>query len=75
MSVLAQLQQDINEAVDSYAIDMSETSKGGGGGSRLYPAGYAMARLVQYVEFGMQPQEYQGAAKAPALDLDRKSVV
>lgn len=68
MSVLAQLQQDINDAVDSYAVDMSETSKGGGG-SRLYPAGYAMARLVQYVEFGMQPQEYQGAAKAPALEF------
>ena len=68
MSILAQLKQDIEDAVDSYAVDMSETGKGGGG-QRLYPAGYAMARLVQYIEFGMQPQEYQGTAKAPALEF------
>lgn len=68
MSILAQLRQDIEDAVDSYAVDMSETSKGGGG-QRLYPAGYAMARLVHYIEFGMQPQEYQGTAKAPALEF------
>lgn len=57
-----------NAAADEAAIDMSEVSKGGGGG-RLLPAGYAFGRLVRYVEFGMQPQEYQGQAKQPALEF------
>lgn len=55
-----------NAAAEEAAIDMSEVSKGGG---RLYPEGYAMARFVRYVEFGMQPQEFNGKAKAPALEF------
>lgn len=64
---LAALQAMADTVADSY-VDMSEVSKGGGGG-RLLPAGYAMARLVRYIEFGMQPQEYQGTAKDPALEF------
>lgn len=48
--------------------DMNEATKGGGGG-RLLPAGYAFGRLVEYVEFGMQPQEFNGQAKQPALEV------
>src|SRR5213075_730646 len=31
--------------------------------------GYAMARLVTYIELGQHPQEYQGKAKAPAREI------
>lgn len=53
-------------AVES-GIDMNEATKGGGG--RLLPEGYAFGRLVEYIEFGMQPQEFNGQAKQPALEF------
>lgn len=53
----------IEAAIQTQDVDMTETGTGGGG---LMPAGFAMARLVTYIEFGSQPQEYQGKAKAPA---------
>lgn len=34
----------------------------------LPPAGPTPARFIGYVEIGKQPQEYQGTAKAPALE-------
>lgn len=49
-------------------IDMNEAVKGGSGG-RLLPEGYAFGRLVEYIEFGMQPQEFGGKAKDPALEF------
>lgn len=49
-------------------IDMNEAVKGGGGG-RLLPEGYAFAQLVEYIEFGNHPQEYQGKAKEPAMEI------
>lgn len=52
----AQTGPDMNEAVV-------------GGSARVLPLGTAMARLVGYVELGMQPQEYNGAAKAPAMEF------
>lgn len=48
--------------------NMTEAVKGGGGG-RLLPEGYAFGRLVEYVEFGNQPQEFEGKAKDPALEF------
>jgi hypothetical protein len=63
MSILSQLNSLIDDVIETQSVDLTETGTGGGG---LMPAGFAMARLVTYVEFGSQPQEYQGKAKAPA---------
>ncbi len=41
----------------------------GGGGARLLEPGYSLARLVGYVEYGNQPQEFQGKAQDPALEF------
>lgn len=48
--------------------DMNIAVKGGGG-ARLLPEGYAYCRLVEYIEFGMQPQEFNGKAKDPAMEF------
>lgn len=56
----------IDEAIELQTVDLTETGTGGGG---LMPEGYAMARMVTYVELGQQPQEYQGKAKAPADEI------
>jgi hypothetical protein len=65
---LKKYQALIQEAVDQEAIDMSDTSTGGGG-ARLYERGYAFARLVEYIEFGHHPDEYEGKVKAPAMNF------
>lgn len=57
-----------NEAAEASGIDMNEAQKGGGG-SRLLPEGYAFGRIVEYVEYGKQPQEFAGQAKDPALEF------
>lgn len=48
--------------------DMNEAVKGGGGG-KLLPEGFCIGTLVEYVEFGQQPQEFNGVAKDPALEF------
>lgn len=53
----------IEDAIELQSVDLTETGTGGGG---IMPEGYAMARMVTYVELGQQPQEYNGKAKAPA---------
>lgn len=67
-AVLAALQAQANAAVEESGIDLNEAVKGGGGG-RLLPAGYAFGRIVEYIEFGNQPQEFHGKAKDPALEF------
>lgn len=63
MSVLNTLQTLVAEAVESGLMkDMTEATKG----ARLLPEGYAFGRLVEYIELGAQPQEFNGVAKAPA---------
>lgn len=57
----------INDAVAVQTVDMTEESTGGGGG--IMPEGFAMARMVTYIELGMQPQEFGGQAKAPAPEI------
>lgn len=57
-----------NAAAEQAETDMSEASTGGGFG-RLYPEGYAFARLVEYVETGMHPDEFEGKVKPPALNF------
>ena len=44
--------------------DMTQATKGGGG--RLYPEGYAFARLVEYIELGSHVVTFKGEAKDPA---------
>jgi len=66
---LAALQALAAQDVAESGIDLNEAVKGGGGG-RLLPEGYAFGRLVEYIEFGNQPQEFQGQAKDPALEFD-----
>ena len=65
---LAALQALAAQDVAESGIDLNEAVNGGGGG-RLLPAGYAFGRLVEYIEFGNQPQEFQGQAKDPALEF------
>lgn len=49
------------------SVDMNEAVSGGGG--RLIPAGAYVGRLCEYIDLGMQPQEYQGKAKDPAPNI------
>jgi hypothetical protein len=50
------------------SINMTEVVNSGGP-ARLLPQGYAFATLVEYTEFGLQPQEFQGKAKEPAMEV------
>lgn len=63
-AVLQQLQQLAAQQA-AVAPDMNEAQKGGGG-SKLLPVCYAMGRIVEYIDLGTQPQEFQGKAKEPA---------
>lgn len=67
MSDLNILNSLIEDAIAVQDVNMLETSTGGGAG--VMPAGYAMARMVSYIEFGKQPQEFGGKAKAPADEI------
>lgn len=62
MSTLQEMQAAIALAAQT-GPDMNVATKGGGG--RLLPAGYAFGRMISYVEFGNQPQEFKGQAKDP----------
>lgn len=63
MSKLQEMQAAI-AAMSETAKDMTEVTTGGGGG-RLLPQGYAFGRLVEVIELGKQPQEFNGKAKDP----------
>lgn len=64
---IAQMKAMADQAAAT-GVDMTVATKGGGG-ARLLPAGYAYARLVEYIELGMQPQEFNGKAKAPMMEV------
>lgn len=61
MSIVNALLQQANEVAE-LSQDMTVATTGGGGG-RLYPEGYAFARLVEVVEVGSHRIEYQGKLK------------
>ena len=63
-SLLAQA----DAAQESSGIDMTEAVRGGQG-ARLLPAGWAFAQLVEVVELGNHPQEFNGKAKDPAMEI------
>lgn len=67
MSKLAAIQALAAQAAAT-GVDMTKATKGGSGG-RLLPAGYAFGRLVEYIELGKQPQEFQGKAKDPVMEV------
>lgn len=69
MTAIQRLREQAAAAAQQAAIDMSQASTGGGGERRLYPAGFALAQLVEVIEFGKQPQEFGGKAKQPALEF------
>lgn len=48
-------------------LDMSTATKGGE--KYLLPVGTALGRLVEYIEFGKQPQEFKGEKKDPAMEI------
>lgn len=66
MSKIQEMQAAIAAASET-ADNMTEVQKGAGG--RLLPAGYAFGRLVEYIELGNQPQEFNGVAKDPAPEF------
>jgi hypothetical protein len=55
------------DAAAAVGENMTEAVKGGGG-ARLLPVGGCLATLVEYIEYGQQPQEYNGVAKDPAME-------
>lgn len=65
-NIPAHLLAAANAAVEAGTeADMTQASKGGGGG-KLYPEGYAFARLVEVIELGSHSVMYMGQAKDPA---------
>lgn len=66
-SILQQLRDQAALAAQT-GPNMTEAQKGGGG-ARLLPEGYAFAQLVEYVEYGSQPQMFEGVAKEPAQEF------
>lgn len=66
-SNLQQLLANAKEAQEASGIDMNEAVTGGGG-SRLLPAGIAFIQLIEVIELGKQPQEYNGTKKDPLLE-------
>lgn len=49
-------------------VDMTEESAGGAG-KKVLPKGSTLGRIVEYIEYGSQPQEFEGQAKAPADEI------
>lgn len=64
---LEQIQALANQAAET-GDDMTVVVKGGGG-AKLLPAGNCLGRLVRYVEYGNQPQEFGGKAQDPAPEF------
>lgn len=62
---IAALNTLVEAAIETQTVDMTQEGSSGG----LMPEGYAMARMVTYIEFGKQPQEYQGQAKPAAEEF------
>jgi hypothetical protein len=67
MITLAQLAA-LREQAKATQTNMTETTKGGGK-ARLLPAGHTLAHIVGLVQYGNQPQSYDGQPKNPAPEL------
>ena len=72
MSVLAQLNSLVDDAVNTQAVDMTETSKGGGFERKLLPAGKYNVRFIEYVEMGKHVPTQDGKPSGkPAVPMVR----
>lgn len=66
--MLESIKNLVNNAVaEGTEMDMSQASAGGE--RYLLPEGNALARMVEYIEVGKQPQNFQGQEKAPAMEI------
>lgn len=63
MSVLDRIKQQAAKQAE-VSPDMNETHEGGGG--RIVPEGPYVGRLVEYIDFGVHPEEFGGQAKDPS---------
>lgn len=65
MSILNNLMQDVQAAVESNVVaDMNQVQKGGGE-RKPWPIGTVLARLVGVIELGKRPRSFQGQPKSP----------
>lgn len=55
-------------AAKETAVDMTEMQKGGDG-PKLLPEGYSLAYVTGVVEYGLQPQEFEGKPTADADEV------
>ena len=67
MSKLAALQA-LKEQARETQTNMTETTKGGGK-ARLLPKGHSLAYIVGLIQYGNQPQSYDGQPKNPAPEV------
>lgn len=67
MSKLAAINA-LREQARETQTNMTEAKKGGGK-ARLLPAGHTLAHIVGLIQFGNQPQTYDGQPKNPAPEL------
>jgi hypothetical protein len=68
MSQLEAIRALAAQEAEESGVDLNVAVASGGGG-RLLPEGYAFGRIVEYIEYGAQPQEYQGKAKPAELEF------
>lgn len=64
---LAALEALIEQTADT-AVDMTE-EQSSGAGKKLLEKGFSLGRICEYIEFGSQPQTFEGQAKAPADEI------
>lgn len=50
------------------ALDMTEETSGGAG-KKLLPVGFSLGRICEYIEYGSQPQSFEGQKKEPADEI------
>lgn len=62
------LKSAANEAAKVAPVDMSETGTGGSANVD-WPEGVYRGRIVEVVEYGLQPREFDGAKKTPSRSL------
>lgn len=68
MSILAKFAAQIQQHQEVSQLDMTEAKKGGGGG-KVWPEGWTLARLAEVIEVGNHATEFQGDVKDPAPQI------
>lgn len=61
---------ELVQGIDTSTLaDMTDTTTGGGSKRGLLPAGFAFAVFSSYIEYGKQPQMFDGKKKDPVLEF------